>query len=125
MALVFLRAMPGVAFLVARTADMPVAGCIIGDRYRGNLRIMNVAVAPAARRRGIGTALLRAVEAAIPAGDVMLMAEQWNTGAQELYEREGYTRHGVARDYYGKNRHGIRMTKKRAASDTENSRIVV
>lgn len=114
---------PGVVFLVARTDALPVAGCIIADRNRGNIRIMNVAVDPAARRQGIGTALIRGVEAAFPAGAIVLMAEEWNTGAQALYEREGFVRSGTTRDYYGKGRHGILMKKVREATDQAASRI--
>ena len=107
---------PGVIFFVARTDSLPVAGCIIADRHRGNIRIMNVAVEPSARRQGIGTALLRGVEGAFPEGDIVLMAEEWNTGAQALYEREGYRRSGTTKDYYGRGRHGILMKKSRLGS---------
>src|SRR5680860_335602 len=58
-ALAVLRVFPGVVFLVARVDALPVAGCIIGDRHRGNPRIMNLAVGPSARRQGVATALLR------------------------------------------------------------------
>lgn len=122
-ALTLLRIMPGVGFLVARANDLPVAGCVIADRSHGDLRIMNLAVHPDARRRGIGTALLQAIEAEMPGGNVMLMAEQWNTDAQRLYERDGYSRKGLAKDYYGHGRHGVRMTKQRMASNE--NRIVV
>lgn len=117
---------PGVIFLVARTDAQTVAGCIIADRHRGNVRIMNLAVAEAARRQGIGTALLRGVEAAFPDGDIVLMAEEWNTGAQALYTREGFQRSGTTRDYYGKGRHGVLMKKSRAVpGSTEPTRIRV
>ena len=117
---------PGVVFLVARGDTLPVAGCVIADRHRDNIRIMNIAVDPAARRQGIGTALLRGVEAAFPTGDIVLMAEEWNTGAQALYEREGYLRSGSTNDYYGKGRHGILMKKTRHAPDSsETLRIKV
>lgn len=109
---------PGVVFLIARTATVPVAGCIIADRHRGNVRVMNLAVDPAARRQGVGTALLRGVESAFPSGDIMLMAEEWNTGAQALYEREGFGRNGTSRDYYGPGRHGILMKKARNLADS-------
>ncbi len=115
-ALVFMRAMPGVMFLVARETDGGIAGCIIADRYQGDLRVVNVAVASSMRRQGIGTKLLRAVDAANPGGDIVLMAEAHNAGAQALYEREGYVRSGTAKDYYGRGQHGIRMRKSRAGS---------
>lgn len=115
-ALGILRVFPGVVFMVAHTDATPVAGCIIGDRHRGALRIMNLAVAPSARRQGVATALLHGIEKVVPSGDIVLMVEQWNTGAQFLYEGEGYARDGVARDYYGMGRHGIRMKKRRTVS---------
>jgi len=122
-ALGILRALPGAVFLVARTDDLPVAGCIIGDRHRGNVRIMNVAVAPPARRQGVATALLRRIERELPHGNVVLMAEEWNTGAQTLYAREGYVKTGKARDYYGRNRHGIWMKKTRTAEQDSTVRV--
>jgi ribosomal-protein-alanine N-acetyltransferase len=122
-ALALLRALPGVVFLVARLPGLPVAGCVIGDRYRGNLRIINLAVAPDARRQGVGSALLRASEAAVPMGDVVLIAEEGNTGAQALYLREGYVRSGFARNYYGSGRHGVWMKKTRAGEAGQTIRV--
>ena len=122
-ALGLLRVFPGVVFLVARLPGRPVAGCVIGDRHRGNLRIINLAVAPDARRQGIGSALLRAAEAAMPAGDVVLIAEEANTGAQALYLREGYVWSGFARDYYGAGRHGIWMKKARVGENDRTIRV--
>ena len=114
-----LRAFPGVVFLVARTDTDPVVGCIIGDRHKGSVRIMNLAVGPNYRRMGIGSALLREVESLLPEGNVTLMAEEWNRGAQALYSREGYVRDGIARDYYGTGRHGVRMKKERGPQTTQ------
>ncbi len=114
-ALWVLRVMPGVTFLVARLPETPVAGCIIADRDRSSLRVMNLAVAVEARRKGVGAALLRAAERAIPDGDSVLVSEMGNTGAQALYGREGYERHGIARDYYGPGHHGVQMRKRRTA----------
>jgi len=122
-ALGLLRVFPGVVFMVARLPGRPVAGCVIGDRHRGNLRIINLAVAPEARRQGIGSALLRAAEAAIPTGDVVLITEEANTGAQALYLREGYARSGFARDYYGSGRHGIWMKKARSEAARPTIRV--
>lgn len=103
--------LPFVTFLVARRATTgEVAGCIIGDRSRNTVRIMNIAVHPDARREGIGTALLNAIADRLPSGDIVLMVEEPNHGAQALYESHGYTRTGYQRNYYGQNRHGIEMT---------------
>jgi ribosomal-protein-alanine N-acetyltransferase len=117
-ALAILKVFPGVVFLVAHTDAVQEAGSIIGDRHRGQLRIMNLAVDPSARRQGVASALLRSIETAVPTTDIVLMVEEWNTGAQMLYEIEGYSRNGTARDYYGKSRHGIRMRKHRGACGT-------
>ncbi len=106
--------LPHVRLLVARQ-DGRVVGCAIGDRDNGNSRVINLAVDPDARRQGIGRALLRALEAALPKGDVLLMVEEENTGARALYESEGYHRVGFARDYYGRGHHGIWMQKRRTA----------
>jgi ribosomal-protein-alanine N-acetyltransferase len=108
--------LPFVTFLVARrSATGEVVGCMIGDRTAGKVRIMNIAVHPDARRQGVGRLLLRAIADRLPGGDLMLMVEEQNRGAQALYEAEGYTRSGFQRNYYGSNRHGIEMTLRRGA----------
>lgn len=108
--------MPFVTFLVARRSSTgDVVGCMIGDRYRGGVRIMNIAVHPDARREGIGTELLHAIADRLPNGDLVLMVEEPNRAAQALYEVEGFTRTGYQRNYYGPNRHGIEMTLRRGA----------
>jgi len=117
-ALLILRFYPRTVFLIARdTSSGAVIGCGIADRYRGELRIMNLAVDPPQQRRGVGSALLERLERLSPAGNCVLMVEEWNTGAQALYERQGYVRSGFARDYYGRNRHGIWMKKTRPGSE--------
>ena len=110
--LVLLRIWPGVRFLVARRGEA-IVGCAIGDRHDGEARVVNLAVAPEARRRGIGAALLAALEAVLPAGDVILMVEADNLGARALYEASGYRAAGDAMHYYGRGRHGVWMRKRR------------
>src|SRR5690606_31425370 len=95
-----------------------ILGCIIGDRHRGGVRIMNIAVHPDARRQGIGRLLLRAIADRLPGGDLVLMVEEQNRGAQVLYEAEGFTKSGFQRNYYGANRHGIEMTLRRGVKPT-------
>lgn len=112
--LLTLWALPFVTFLVARRESSgEVVGCIIGDRTAGKVRIMNIAVHPDARRQGVGRLLLRAIADRLPGGDLVLMVEEQNRGAQALYEAEGFTRTGFQRNYYGANRHGIEMTLRR------------
>jgi ribosomal protein S18 acetylase RimI-like enzyme len=108
--LVLLWLLPSVRFLVARQGER-VVGCAIGDRNAGNSRVINLAVDPGARRRGIGAQLLRTLEAALPEGDVILMVEQGNESAKRLYERTGYISVGVGRNYYGHGHDGIWMRK--------------
>ncbi len=122
--LVLLWALPHVRFLVARAAfttefasSLPasptVVGSIIGDRARREVRVINLAVDPAARRRGVGSKLLTALEAAFPEGDLVLMVEEENTAARALYVQAGYRQVGVAQNYYGRGRGGLWMQKRR------------
>lgn len=104
--------LPHVHFLIAREGERIVA-CAIGDRQGGQARVINLCVDPEARRRGIGTRLLRNLEALLPQGNVVLMVEERNDVAQALYRREGYLPVGTGRDYYGRGQHGIWMQKKR------------
>lgn len=123
-ALVTLRIWPGVVFLVAKDREHgEVVGCCIGDRSRGAARVMNLAIHPGWRRRGVGRALLRALGEAIPEGDITLMVQEHNTGAQALYAAEGFIRSGTVPNYYGKGQHGIAMRKPRYATVT--SRTIV
>ncbi len=110
--LIMLRSLPWAKFLVAHQ-DGAIAGCVIGDWHEGNSRIVNIAVDPAHRRQGIATALLAAIEDALPDGDMILMVEADNPAARTLYERCGYIETGPARNYYGMGRDGIWMRKPR------------
>lgn len=83
---------PGL-FLVAE-AEGRVIGTAIGafDGRRGH--VYHVAVAPAWRRRGVGTALVRAVESrlfALGVKTIHLRTEATNTAARAFYERLGWT----------------------------------
>lgn len=113
-ALVVLWLLPVTTFLVARDAATgEVLGNLITDRYRGNTRIVNIAVAKHARRQGIGRKLLRVLDERCPDGDIVLSVEADNATAQRLYEDEGYIRTAITRDYYGTGRHGYTMKRTR------------
>mgnify|MGYP005854497621 FL=1 len=110
--LLVLYCWPSVEILVARFGER-LAGCVVGDAHRAQGRVLNLCVAPEFRRQGIGAALLSAIEQVLSAEQFTLMVEDKNTGAQELYRRSGYLPVSELRHYYGRNRHGILMQKRR------------
>jgi len=120
--LLALWALPKVRFMVARDGER-IVGCAIGDRQSSQARVITICVDPTAQRQGIGTSLLRALEAALPAGNVVLMVEEGNGGAQALYRREGYLPVGASRDYYGRGHDGIWMQKLRTATERATIRV--
>lgn len=122
--LALLKMLPGGRFLVARRGGA-VVGCAIGDREGGQPRVVNLAVDPAWRGIGVGAALLAALEAAMPGGDVILMVEVGNAAARALYARAGYEDDGTAANYYGPGRHGLWMRKRRPLADGESRRFRV
>jgi len=120
--LLLLWSLPYVRFLVARQ-DGRVVGCAIGDRNGGQARVINICVDPDYQRRGIGAQLLRALDAVVPMGDIVLMVEAENETAKALYRREGYKEVGVSKNYYGRGLDGIWMQKVRDGSSTAKIRI--
>jgi ribosomal-protein-alanine N-acetyltransferase len=123
-ALATLHVWPGVVFLVAKDRETGrVMGCIIGDRSRGAARVMNLAIHPDCRRRGVGRALLQALGEVMPDGDLTLMVQEDNTAAQALYAAEGFGRSGTIPNYYGKDEHGIAMRKPRYSASSRRTII--
>ena len=92
-------------FLVAEGEDGNVAGyigmmCVLDEGY-----ISNVAVAPCARRRGIGRALVREMlcrAAKRELAFVTLEVREHNEAAIALYAGEGFLPVGLRRGYYEK-----------------------
>jgi ribosomal-protein-alanine N-acetyltransferase len=82
-------------------------GYAIVSRYVDAWHVMNLAVEPVYRRRGVGTALLERLFEAT-AGDgrrgYTLEVRVSNTGAMRLYERAGFRARGIRRGYYTDNR---------------------
>lgn len=111
--LVFFWLMPGVTFLITKQNDSPT-GCIISDTHRGKVRIMNIAVHPDHRQKGIGRLLMTTVIERKPEYPVVLMVQEHNTSAQELYAGLGFVRTGFHPAYYGTGNPGIEMTLKRS-----------
>jgi [ribosomal protein S18]-alanine N-acetyltransferase len=82
-------------------------GYLIISRYVDAWHVMNVAVAPEHRRRGIASSLLERLFE-LTAGDgrrgYTLEVRVSNTSAIKLYERAGFRARGIRRGYYTDNR---------------------
>jgi ribosomal protein S18 acetylase RimI-like enzyme len=95
---------PGACVLAAVDAGGLLGKAVVFFRKGSDsARLYSIAVDDAARGRGIGEALLRAVErAARERGSVRLRLEvrQDNPGAIRLYERLGYRRFGAYAGFY-------------------------
>jgi [ribosomal protein S18]-alanine N-acetyltransferase len=84
-----------------------LVGYLIISRYVDAWHVMNLAVAPAQRRRGIASALLeRLFEVTAGQGrrGYTLEVRVSNAGAIKLYERAGFRARGIRRGYYTDNR---------------------
>lgn len=93
-----------VQFLCAREgADGPVLGYVVAWFAADEGEIANLAVAPDARGRGIGAALL---DAALTQAEQMRVSAVYlevrdsNQTARRLYESRGFAEVGRRRDYY-------------------------
>jgi [ribosomal protein S18]-alanine N-acetyltransferase len=89
---------------LAAVIETELAGYLVCSRYDTVWHVMNVAVDPDRRRRGIATALITALLERI--GDeaqVTLEVRRSNTGAVALYERFGFRSAGVRPRYYADN----------------------
>lgn len=77
-------------------ADGRVTGFLISRTVAGETEILNVAVHPEYRRRGIASALLLAT-----AGEVLFLeVRESNIGAVDLYRKLGFTVRGTRSNYY-------------------------
>ncbi len=102
----------GFPLLVARV-DATVAGFCSWRRIApGEAEILNIAVDPAFRRRGVASALLDALGAQAQSTVFLEVAEP-NTAAIALYRRHGWEPIGIRVGYYGQGTiNGIVMKKR-------------
>jgi len=98
---------PSSVCLGAFDDDDVLVGYLITSRYVDAWHVMNVAVAPDLRRRGIASALLGRLFELTATDDrrgYTLEVRVSNTGAIALYEGLGFETRGVRRGYYTDNR---------------------
>jgi GNAT superfamily N-acetyltransferase len=94
--------LPSVRFFVARIDGVAVGCGAFKMDAPGEAELKSMFVAEAARRAGVGAAILRTVEtAAVAAGARLLLLETGihHVAAQRMYAREGYVRRGPYGDY--------------------------
>jgi [ribosomal protein S18]-alanine N-acetyltransferase len=84
-----------------------LVGYIVNSRYVDAWHVMNVAVDPVRRRRGVATALLERLFELTSDDErrgYTLEVRVSNDGAIRLYERLGFEPRGIRRGYYTDNR---------------------
>jgi ribosomal-protein-alanine N-acetyltransferase len=90
-------------FGIAAQASRGVAGYLIAREVAGTGEVLNLAVAPEFRRRGVGGALLRAGLNALRnrrVDEVLLEVRESNRSAQSLYASHGFRPVGQRAAYY-------------------------
>lgn len=100
-------AKPGSLALGAYLESGELVGYAVVSRYVDAWHVMNVAVAPAYRRRGIARVLLERLFEVTDDGSRRghtLEVRVSNTAAIRLYEQLGFERRGIRRGYYTDNR---------------------
>lgn len=93
--------LPGVWLVIASLGDKDM-GFALARLAADEAELLLLATRPAARRRGVGGALLRAVMAEARARGAVRIHLEVRSGndAVELYRSEGFTKVGERRDYY-------------------------
>ena len=88
-------------YVVSRAADGSVTGYAGLAGYADEItEIRTIGVDPAARRQGIGQALLADLIDAADGRKMLLDVRVDNVAAQQLYGRNGFQRVGLRRRYY-------------------------
>ena len=101
-----------------------LVGYAFVSRYVDAWHVMNVAVSPAFRRRGVASTLLERlfeVTAADPRRGYTLEVRVSNTEAIRLYERLGFEARGIRRGYYTDNREDALIMWREPASEEKAS----
>ncbi len=105
--------LPWVVRLKAVGEEGQMLGFVAGERkpLEGVGWITTIGVFGAARRMGVGTALLLACEAALKMPRVRLSVRASNHAALKLYERQGYRQVALWHEYYYGGEDGVVLEK--------------
>jgi [ribosomal protein S18]-alanine N-acetyltransferase len=85
---------------LAAVHDGRIRGYLVCSRYADVWHLMNVAVDPASRRRGLGRALLAEMLSRTGTDPVTLEVRTSNAGAIALYQQFGFRSAGTRPRYY-------------------------
>lgn len=88
---------------VSENDRLAVAGFLVARKIGGDIEILNFAVRPDARKRGVGTALLLEAFAwakTVEAASALLEVRASNIAALEFYKRHGFEVTGRRKQYY-------------------------
>lgn len=99
---------PGVLAAAAEPAPI-VSGLVASWVVAGEVQILEVAVHPSVRRRGLGRALVRAALDRSPAGEAALEVRASNEAAIGLYRGMGFKEVGVRKGYYADGEDAVLM----------------
>jgi len=103
----------GYPLLLALVENKPAGFCSWRQSAADEAEILNIAVDPDYRRRGVGAALLDAVCQAAQ-GAIFLEVAETNAPAIALYRRQGWVDAGVREGYYSQGTVNAVVMKKRS-----------
>jgi [ribosomal protein S18]-alanine N-acetyltransferase len=90
--------------LVARTTNGKVAGYLCASRIIDEGHILNLAVHPDFRKKGVASALIGEIVEQLrneECRSIFLEVRISNSSARSIYERFGFTVLGIRKNYYG------------------------
>lgn len=86
-------------WLLESASGEVIASCVISLLF-DEAEILDVAVAPEWRRRGVAAALLQHLLAQLPAARALLEVRASNRAALSLYRKMGFSEDGLRKNYY-------------------------